>query len=53
MRKYNERILNVEQGSFKILAMFANRGFGKEYTKFCGMLAELIATKRTERCSKI
>ena len=32
--------------------MFTNRGFGKEYTKFCGRLAELIANKRNERYSK-
>ena len=45
-RKYNEPILNVKQGGFKTFAMFANRGFSKECTKFCGKLAELIANKR-------
>ena len=47
-RQYNERILNIEQGSFTLLVMSTNYVFGKEYTKFYGRLAELSATKRNE-----
>ena len=48
-----ENVMNsLEQGSFKTIAMFTNRGFSKDCKKFCVSLAELIANKRNERYSK-
>jgi len=50
-KSYNERILNIEQGSFTPLVMTANGGFGRECSKFYSRLAELIATKRKKHVS--
>ena len=50
-RQYNERILNVERGSFKPFVLSANGG--KECKKNYGRLPNSNATKRKERYSKV
>ena len=43
---YNERILQIELGSFTPLVMSATVGMGREYKKFYARLAEMISYKR-------
>ena len=45
-RLYNERILQVEHGSFTPLVFSATGGMGRECKKFFARLAEMIADKR-------
>ena len=45
-KSYNERILQIEQGSFTPLAMSATGGMGRECKKFYARLAEMIGYKR-------
>ena len=47
-RQYNERILEVEHGSFTPLVMTALGGMGREASKFYSRLSESIAEKRKE-----
>ena len=44
-KNYNERILEVEHGSFTPIVMSAYGGIGKEGNKFFNRLAELLAEK--------
>ena len=39
-RQYNERILEVQHGSFTPLVMTALGGMGREASKFCSRLPE-------------
>ena len=50
-KKYNERVLNVEQGSFTPIVMSSNGGLGREATKFYARLAEMLADKRKTQYS--
>ena len=50
-KQYNDRILQVEHGSFTPLVMSANGGMARECQIFC--LAELIAEKEKQRYSVI
>ena len=43
---YNERILQIEHGSFTPLVMSATGGMGRECKKFYARLAEMISYKR-------
>ena len=43
---YNERILQIEHGSFTPLVMSATGGMGRECKKFYARLAEMISFKR-------
>ena len=43
---YNERILQIEHGSFTPLLMSAADGMGRECEKFYARLAEMISYKR-------
>ena len=52
-RAYNERILNVEQGTFTPIVMSANRGIGREGEKFYGKLASKISEKRCQPYSVV
>ena len=52
-RQYNERILEVEHGSFTPLVTTALGGMGREASKFYSHLSESIAEKRKERYSVI
>ena len=52
-KNYNERILQVEHGSFTPFVMTANGGFARENAKFYARLAELIASKRTTQYSVV
>ena len=52
-KNYNERILQVEHGSFTPLVMTANGGFARESVKFYARLAELIASKRNTQYSVV
>ena len=45
---YNERVLNVEHGTFTPLIFSTTGGMGKENTKYHKRLAGLIALKRNE-----
>jgi len=45
-RHYNERVLNVEHGSFTPIVLSANGGVGREGEKFYSRLAEMISQKR-------
>ena len=50
-KKYNERVLNVEQGSFTPIVMSSNGGLGREATKCYARLAEMLADKRKTQYS--
>ena len=50
-KNYNERILEVEHGSFTPIVMSAYGGIGKEGNKFHNHLAELLAKKKNEQLS--
>ena len=52
-RMYNDRIMNVEHGSFTPLVYSVNGGAGPECFKFHQHVAEQIATKRGERYEKV
>ena len=52
-RQYNERILEVEHGSFTLLVMTALGCMGREASKFYSRLSESIAEKRKERYTVI
>ena len=45
-RLYNERIMQVEHGTFTPLVMSATGGMGRESSKFYSWLSELISEKR-------
>jgi hypothetical protein len=52
-KQYNERILQVEHGSFTPLVMSATGGMGRECHKFYSRLSEIIAEKRGQNYSII
>ena len=52
-RQYNERIFQVENGSFTPLVMTSNGGFGRECGQFNLKLAERIVEKRKQPYSII
>ena len=52
-RTYNDRILNVEKGSFSPLIFSTTGGMGPECTRYHRRVAELIAAKRGEEYSDI
>ena len=45
-RGYNERVIEIEHGSFTPLLMSATCGMGRECKKFYSCLAEMISVKR-------
>ena len=45
-RAYNERILQIEQGTFTPLVFSINGSMGRECQRFYSRLAELISQKR-------
>ena len=52
-RAYNDRILQVEKGSFSPLTFSTTGGMGPECTRFHKRVAELIAAKRGEQYSDV
>ena len=52
-RKYNQRVLQVEKGSFTPLIFTTTGGMGPEATRFHRRVAELIANKRNENFSHV
>ena len=52
-RTYNERIIQVEKGSFTPIVMSTFGGMGAEAERFHKRLAELIALKRHETYSSV
>ena len=50
-KNYNERLLEVEHGSFPPIVMSAYGGIGKEGNKFWNRLAELLAEKKYQQLS--
>ena len=52
-RKYNERILQVEKGSFTPIVMSTFGGMGKEATRHHRRIASLIADKKKENYADV
>ena len=52
-RTYNERIIQVEKGSFTPIVLSTFGGMGPEADRFHKRLAELIAEKRNETYSSV
>ncbi len=52
-RAYNDRIINVENGTFTPLIFGTNGAMGDEYKKFHKELALKLSTKRSEKYSSI
>ena len=52
-KNYNERMLEVEHGSFTPIVMSAYGGIGKEGNKFYNRLAELLAEKKNQQLSVV
>ena len=52
-RTYNDRILQVEKGSFSPLIFSTTGGMGPECTKYHKRIAELISNKRGESYSDV
>ena len=48
-KNYNERVLEVEHGSFTPVVMSAYGGIGKESNKFYSRLAELLVEKKNQQ----
>ena len=48
-KNYNERVLEVEHGSFTPVVMSAYGGIGKEGNKFYSRLAELLVEKKNQQ----
>ena len=52
-RKYNERIMNIEKGTFTPLVFTTSGGMAPECEKLNKRLAELLAAKRKERYADV
>jgi hypothetical protein len=52
-RQYNDRIMNVEHGTFTPLIFSVNGGAGPEATKFHKHIADLISRKTSDPYSKV
>ena len=52
-RAYNERILQIEKGSFTPIVMSTTGGMGNEATRYHKRIAELIANKRKENYADV
>ena len=52
-RQYNERIMEVEHGTFTPLVMSATGGMSRESKKFYSRLSELISEKRKTNYSTV
>ena len=52
-RKYNERVIHIEKGSFTPIVMSTSGGMGKEATIFFKRLALLISEKRHEHYAHV
>ena len=53
MKKYNERVLTVERGSFTPLIYTTFGGWGPQATRYHKRLAEKVASKRNEDYSHV
>ena len=52
-RAYNERVLEIEHGTFTPLVFAATGGTGRECSKFISRLAEMIASKQNKNYSEV
>ena len=52
-RNYNERILQIEKGSFTPIVMSTSGGMGNEAERYHKRMAELISTKRKENYADV
>ena len=52
-RVYNDRVLQVEKGSFSPLIFSTTGGMGPEATRYHKRVAELISSKRGEKYSDV
>ena len=52
-RVYNDRVLQVEKGSFSPLIFSTTGGMGPEATRYHKRVAELIYSKRGEKYSDV
>ena len=50
-KHYNERVLNIENGSFTPLVFNINSGMARECKKFFSRLTEMVAEKRNVHVS--
>ena len=51
-KEYNNRIMEIENGTFTPLVFSATGGAGRECRKFCKRLAEMISEKKKSRYSE-
>ena len=52
-REYNQRVMDIEHGTFTLLVFGTNGGFGLESQMFIKRLAENIAAKQQEDYAKV
>ena len=52
-RAYNQRVMDVEQGTFTPLVIGTNGGMGQECHKFMTNLADQLARKQNEKYSQV
>ena len=52
-RGYNQRVMNVEHGTFTPLVIGTNGGMGVECSKFLANLAEMLSKKQNEEYSDV
>ena len=52
-RKYNDRVMNIEQGTFTPLVYSRSGGLGNECQNFYRHLANKIATKTIDKYEKV
>ena len=52
-RKYNDRVMNIEQGTFTPLVYSKSGGLGNNCQTFCRQLANKIDTKTNDKYEKV
>ena len=52
-RKYDERVLNVERGSFTLAVFLTTGGMSPECKRFVNRLAELYAIEKKNQCQEV
>ena len=52
-RKYNDRVMNIEQGTFTPLVYSTSGGLGNNCQTFCRQLANKIDTKTNDKYEKV
>ena len=52
-REYNQRVIEIEHGTFTPLVIGTNGGIGGEFSMFLRNLAEKISSKQGEKYSHV